>query len=57
MFLSFSVYTDISDMKYMVSENFNAQDSRVEGDFPSGPVAKTLLSQWKGPRFDPSSGN
>ena len=44
-------------MKYMVSENLNAQDSRVEGDFPSGPVAKTLHSQWKGPKFDPSSGN
>ena len=22
-------------------------------DFPGGPVAKTLHSQWKGPRFDP----
>ena len=27
------------------------------GDFPGGPVAKALCSQWRGPRFDPWSGN
>ena len=27
------------------------------GDFPDGPVAKTLHSQCSGPRFDPWSGN
>ena len=27
------------------------------GDFPGGPVAKTLGSQCRGPRFDPGSGN
>ena len=26
-------------------------------DFPGGPVAKTLHSQCRGPRFDPWSGN
>ena len=26
-------------------------------DFPGGPVAKTLHSQCRGPRFNPSSGN
>ena len=26
-------------------------------DFPGGPVAKTLTSQCRGPRFDPWSGN
>ena len=26
-------------------------------DFPSGAVAKTLLSQFRGPGFDPWSGN
>ena len=26
-------------------------------DFPAGPVVKTLSSQWRGPRFDPWSGN
>ena len=28
-----------------------------DGDFPGGPVTKTLHSQWRGPRFDPWSGN
>ena len=28
-----------------------------EGDFPGGPVAKILFSQYRGPRFDPWSGN
>ena len=27
------------------------------GDFPDGPVAKTLCSQCRGPRFSPWSGN
>ena len=27
------------------------------GDFPEGPVAKTLSSQYRGPGFDPWSGN
>ena len=27
------------------------------GDFPGGPVAKTLHSQCRGPKFDPLSGN
>ena len=26
-------------------------------DFPGGPVARTLCSQCRGPRFDPWSGN
>ena len=26
-------------------------------DFPSGPLAKTLCFWWRGPRFDPWSGN
>ena len=26
-------------------------------DFPDGPVAKTLYSLYRGPRFDPRSGN
>ena len=26
-------------------------------DFPGGPVAKTPCSQWRGPRFNPWSGN
>ena len=26
-------------------------------DFPSGPVGKTLLSQFRGPGFNPWSGN
>ena len=26
-------------------------------DFPDGPVAKTLCSQCRGPRFNPWSGN
>ena len=29
----------------------------VEGDFPGGPMAKTLCSQCRVPRFDPWSGN
>ena len=29
----------------------------AEGDFPGGPVGKTLCSQCRGPRFDPGSGN
>ena len=29
----------------------------IYGDFPGGPVAKTLHSQCRGPRFDPWSGN
>ena len=28
----------------------------LERDFPGGPVAKTLSSQCRGPRFDPWSG-
>ena len=31
--------------------------SLQESDFPGGPVAKTLHSQCRGPRFDPLSGN
>ena len=27
------------------------------GDFPGGPVAKTLCSQYRGLVFNPSSGN
>ena len=27
------------------------------GDFPAGPVVKTLSSQCRGPRFNPWSGN
>ena len=30
---------------------------RFQGDFPGGLVAKTLCSQFGGPRFDPWSGN
>jgi len=30
---------------------------KVVRNFPGGPVAKTLSSQCKGPRFDPCSGN
>ena len=30
---------------------------RFQGDFPGGPVAKTPCSQFRGPRFKPSSGN
>ena len=26
-------------------------------DFPGGPVAKTLSSQWRGPKFNPWSGS
>ena len=29
----------------------------VVGDFPGGPVAKTLLSQCRGPELDPWLGN
>ena len=28
-----------------------------QGDFPGGPVAETLHSQCRGPRFDPWSEN
>ena len=30
---------------------------RQFGDFPDGPVAKTLISQCRGAGFDPWSGN
>ena len=30
---------------------------KIKWDFSSGPVAKTPHSQWRGPRFDPQSGN
>ena len=29
----------------------------LSGASPGGPLAKTLRSQYKGPRFDPWSGN
>ena len=31
--------------------------SKKWGDFPDGPLAKTLHSQCRGPEFDPWSGN
>ena len=33
------------------------KSTNVPGDFPGGPVAKTLHSQCMGPRFNPWSGN
>ena len=30
---------------------------RRDGEFPGGPVVKTLRFHCRGPRFDPSSGN
>ena len=33
-----------------------AKDSNMR-DFPSGPVVKTLYSQYSGPGFNPWSGN
>ena len=38
---------------YNLKEIFKA----IWRDFPSGPLAKTLSSQCRGPRFDPTAGN
>ena len=36
---------------------FKKQNINEKGDFPHGPVAKTLCPQCRGPRFNPWSGN
>ena len=35
----------------------DVENAQVREVFPGGPVAKTLHSQCRGPRFDPCSGN
>ena len=40
-----------------ISENRDVNLKVWPGDFPGGPVAKTLCSQCRGPGFDPWSGN
>ena len=42
---------------FKVSINFFLEDLEHGGTSLVGPVAKTLLSQYRGPRFDPWSGN
>ena len=34
-----------------------SQELTCNGDFPGGPMAKTVNSQCRGPGFDPWSGN
>ena len=36
---------------------FPCTQESILGDFPGDPVVKTLCSQFRGPRFDPWSGN
>ena len=38
-------------------ENSSSVTREKDKGFPGGPVAKTLLFQCRGPRFDPCSGN
>jgi len=42
---------------FKVSINFFLENLEHGGTSLVGPVAKTLLSQYRGPRFDPWSGN
>ena len=37
--------------------NFSLEKNQKFWDFPGGPVARTLRSQRRGPRFNPWSGS
>ena len=61
--MSRRIYLIIAEQEYQKEED---RDRETENEslkekhdwgFPGGPVAKTLLSQCRGPRFDPWSGN
>ena len=39
------------------SNGLGGEQRRVGGDFPGGPMAKTLCSQSRGPGTNPWSGN
>ena len=51
-----SVYDDVVVKSKINNLNFFA-GRWGDGDFPGGPVVKTLRSQCRGLGFDPSSGN
>ena len=43
---------------FMVVKTYGRkQNKKHQGDFPGGPVVKTLHSQCRGPGFNPWSGN
>ena len=48
---------DLGGRNELKAEERHEQKSKRTGDFPGGPVAKTLWSQRRGPGFDPWLGN
>ena len=47
----------VTHFKLRWAGNNDVEIAEVREVFPGGPVAKTLHSQCRGPRFDPCSGN
>ena len=47
----------VSAVQQKVAFKINSFKNLKKGDFPGGPVGKTLCSQGRGPGFDPWSGN
>ena len=51
-------YIDHGNVNCIVTlENNLSFLKKLNGDFPDGPMAKTLCSQCRGPGFNPRSGN
>ena len=43
------------DVEIIIKSEISQREK--DRDFPGGPVAKTVCSPWRGPGFDPWSGN